>query len=202
MRALASGDLMTLERYARERPEFRARVLAHKAVRKVAVGPDVTWLFEDRLTVQYQVQEMLRVERIFEPVDIEQELAAYNPLIPDGSNLKATMLIEIPDVQLRPARLAHLKDIEHHCYIRVLHRALDPVAGFEAVFALADEDLERTDETKTSAVHFLRFELTPGMVAALRAGAALAAGVDHAHYQHRVESLPAATRDALINDLE
>jgi Protein of unknown function (DUF3501) len=194
MRALIAEDLMTLERYSRERMDFRARVLAHKAVRKVAVGPDVTWLFEDRLTVQYQVQEMLRVERIFEPVDIEQELAAYNPLIPDGSNLKATMLIEIPDVQLRPLRLAQMKGIEDCCYLQV--------AGSERVFAIADEDLERANDTKTSAVHFLRFEFTPGMVAALRNGAALAAGVDHAQYQHRVESLPVATRAALINDLE
>jgi hypothetical protein len=194
MRALVADDLMTLERYARERQAFRARVLAHKAMRKVAVGPDVTWLFEDRLTVQYQVQEMLRVERIFEPVDIEQELAAYNPLIPDGGNLKATMLIEIPDAQLRPVRLAQMKDIEHRCYLEV--------AGCGRVIAVADEDLERTNEAKTSAVHFLRFEFTPAMVAALRSGAALAAGVDHAQYQHRVESLPAATRAALLNDLE
>jgi hypothetical protein len=197
MRALACDDLMTLERYARERQAFRAHVLAHKAVRKVAVGPDVSWLFEDRLTVQYQVQEMLRVERIFEPAAIEEELAAYNPLIPDGCNLKATMLIEIADVQLRPARLAQMKGIEDCCYLEVLGDV-----GPGRVTAIADEDLERANETKTSAVHFLRFEFTPGMVAALRKGAALAAGVDHAQYQHRVESLPAATRDALINDLE
>jgi hypothetical protein len=194
MRTLVSEDLMTLERYARERSAFRARVLEHKALRKVAVGPDVTWLFEDRLTVQYQVQEMLRVERIFEPAGIEEELAAYNPLIPDGSNLKATMLIEIPDVQLRPVRLAQMKGVEDCCYLQV--------AGSERVLAIADEDLERANDTKTSAVHFLRFEFTPAMVAALRNGAALAAGVDHAQYQHRVESLPAATRAALINDLE
>jgi hypothetical protein len=194
MRTLVANDLMTLEGYARERSAFRSRVLEHKAVRKVAVGPDVTWLFEDRLTVQYQVQEMLRVERIFEPAGIEEELAAYNPLIPDGSNLKATMLIEIPDVQLRPVRLAQMKDIEQCCYLQV--------AGCERSIAIADEDLERTNDTKTSAVHFLRFEFTPGMITALRAGAALAAGVDHAQYQHRVESLPAATRAALINDLE
>jgi len=194
MRALAAGDLMTLERYARERSAFRTRVLEHKAARKVAVGPDVTWSFEDRLTVQYQVQEMLRVERIFEAAGIEEELAAYNPLIPDGSNLKATMLIEIADVQLRPARLAQMKGIEDCCYLEV--------AGCERACAIADEDLERGNETKTSAVHFLRFEFTPAMIAALRGGAALAAGVDHAQYQHRVESLPAATRAALINDLE
>jgi hypothetical protein len=198
MRALVSEDLMTLERYARERSAFRARVLEHKAVRKVAVGPDVSWLFEDRLTVQYQVQEMLRVERIFEPAGIAEELAAYNPLIPDGSNLKATMLIEIADVQLRPVRLAQMKGVEDCCYLEVLGE----VAGTRRVIAIADEDLERANDTKTSAVHFLRFELTPGMVAALRKGAALAAGVDHAQYQHRVESLPAATRAALLNDLE
>jgi hypothetical protein len=198
MRTLAAQDLMTLEHYARERSAFRARVLEHKALRKVAVGPDVSWLFEDRLTVQYQVQEMLRVERIFEPAGIEEELAAYNPLIPDGSNLKATMLIEIADVQLRPARLAQMKGMEDCCYLEVLGN----MAGAGRVVAIADEDLERADDTKTSAVHFLRFEFTPSMVVALRAGAALAAGVDHAHYQHRVESLPAATRAALINDLE
>jgi hypothetical protein len=194
MRALLAEDLMTLERYARERPAFRARVLAHKAARQVGVGPDVTWLFEDRLTVQYQVQEMLRVERIFEPLDIEQELAAYNPLIPDGRNLKATMLIEFPDAQVRAVRLAQMKGVEHRCYLQV--------AGSEKVYAIADEDMERENESKTSAVHFLRFEFTPAMVAALRNGAALAAGVDHAQYQHRVESLSAATRAALINDLE
>jgi Protein of unknown function (DUF3501) len=194
MRALVADDLMTLERYARERLAFRARVLEHKAVRKVAVGPDMSWLFEDRLTVQYQVQEMLRVERIFEPAGIEEELAAYNPLIPDGSNLKATMLIEIPDPAARPARLTLLKGIEDCCYLQAV--------GSERVFAIADEDLERANDTKTSAVHFLRFEFTPIMVAALRSGAALAAGVEHAQYQHRVESLPVATRAALINDLE
>jgi Protein of unknown function (DUF3501) len=194
MRTLVAEDLMTLERYARERPVFRARVLAHKASRKLAVGPDVTWLFEDRLTVQYQVQEMLRVERIFEPVDIEQELAAYNPLIPDGRNLKATMLIEFPDALVRPVRLAQMKGVEHRCYLQV--------AGSEKVYAIADEDMERENDSKTSAVHFLRFEFTPDMISALRAGAALAGGVDHGQYQHRVESLPTATRAALLDDLE
>jgi len=189
---------MTLEFYSRERGAFRTRVLAHKAQRQVAVGPDIMWLFEDRLTVQYQVQEMLRVERIFDLVDIEQELAAYNPLIPDGMNLKATMLIEIPDAGERALRLIQLKGVEHRCYLEVVGQP----GGSERVFAVADEDLERANEDKTSAVHFLRFEFTNGMIAALRAGAHLAAGVDHATYQHRVESLPAATRTALINDLE
>ena len=198
MRPLAADELMTLERYARERIEFRARVLEHKTRRQVAVGPEVTWLFEDRLTVQYQVQEMLRVERIFEPAGIEEELAAYNPLIPDGMNLKATMLIEIPDAGLRPVRLAQMKDVEHRCYLEVVEKA----GGSERVYAIADEDLERANEEKTSAVHFLRFEFSGGMIAALRAGAELAAGVDHAHYQHRVEFLPAATRAALLDDLE
>lgn len=194
MRVLQADELMTLERYALEREAFRARVLEHKATRKLAVGPDVTWLFEDRLTVQYQVQEMLRVERIFEPLDIEQELSAYNPLIPDGANLKATMLIEIPDAQLRRLRLAQMNGIEDGCYLQV--------AGCPRVFAIADEDMERANQFKTSAVHFLRFEFTPGMISALRAGAALAAGVDHGQYQHRVESLPGTTRASLINDLE
>jgi hypothetical protein len=198
MRLLVADELMSLERYSRERAAFRARVLAHKAQRRVAIGPDITWMFEDRLTVQYQVQEMLRVERIFDLVDIEQELAAYNPLIPEGMNLKATMLIEIPDPVLRPARLAQLKGVERRCYLEVVGQQ----GGTERVHAIADEDLERENEEKTSAVHFLRFEFTRGMIAALRDGAALAAGVDHAQYQHRVESLPAATRAALVNDLE
>jgi hypothetical protein len=191
MARLAVTDLMPLEQYARERPAFRARVLEHKAARKLAVGPNCTWLFEDRLTVQYQVQEMLRTERIFEPAGIAEELGAYNPLIPDGSNWKVTLLLEF-DPSERPAALARLKGVEDRCYVQV-----EP---HPRVFAIADEDLERENAEKTSAVHFLRFELAPPMVQALHAGAALKAGVDHPNYRHEL-TVPPAVRAALVKDL-
>lgn len=194
MDKLAPGDLMTLEQYARERPAFRARVLRHKGERQLAVGPNATWCFEDRLTVQYQVQEMLRVERIFEPEGILDELGAYNPLIPDGSNWKVTLLLEFAQPQERERALALLRGIENRCWVQI--------AGHERVFALADEDLERENEQKTSAVHFLRFELTAAMIASLRRGAPLAAGIDHEHYRHAatVESEP--MRHSLAADLQ
>jgi hypothetical protein len=191
MGKLAVTDLMPLEQYARERPAFRARVLEHKALRKLAVGPNCTWLFEDRLTVQYQVQEMLRTERIFEAAGIAEELGAYNPLIPDGSNWKVTLLLEF-DPAARPAALGRLKGVEDRCYVEVHACA--------RVFAIADEDLERENAEKTSAGHFLRFELEPPMVQALHAGAALKAGVDHPHYRHELV-VPAAVRAALVRDL-
>jgi len=185
---------MGLEQYARERPAFRERVLEHKRARQLEVGPSTTWSFEDRLTIQYQIQEMLRVERIFEPEGIAAELAAYNPLIPDGSNWKVTLLIEFPQPEERRDRLAALRGIEARCWVEV--------AGQPRVFAIADEDLPRENEEKTSAVHFLRFELDPAMIAALRAGAALAAGIDHEHYRHAVAPVPAAVRAALIADFD
>jgi hypothetical protein len=193
MQKLTPDDLMTLERYARERAAFRTRVIAHKKVRKLGVGPNTTWLFEDRLTIQYQVQEILRTEKIFEPEGIVEELEAYNPLIPDGRNWKVTLLIEFPDPATRPAALARLKGIEDRCWVQV--------ADFSRVFAIADEDLERENEEKTSSVHFLRFELSDAMVAALRGGARLSAGIDHANYTHAADSLPAGLREALIADL-
>jgi Protein of unknown function (DUF3501) len=183
MNKLAPADLMSLEQYARERPAFRARVLAHKGERQLAVGPNATWCFEDRLTVQYQVQEMLRTERIFEPEGIAEELGAYNPLIPDGTNWKATLLIEFPDPAERVRALAQLKGIEDRCWVQA--------AGHAKVFAVADEDLERENEQKTSAVHFLRFELTAPMIASLKTGAALALGIDHERYAHEVPAVPA-----------
>jgi hypothetical protein len=193
MDKLATSDLMSLEQYARQRPAFRARVLEHKKARSVPVGPHVTWLFEDRLTIQYQIQEMLRVERIFEPEGIEDELNAYNPLIPDGCNWKVTLLIEFPDERERRAQLAKLKGIEARCWVQV--------DALERVFAIADEDLERENDEKTSSVHFLRFELTPAMAAALKAGGPLALGVDHEAYQHTVSPVPPAVRTALLADL-
>jgi hypothetical protein len=192
MKKLVETDLLSLERYSRERPEFRARVMAHKKNRQVNVGPHTLWLFEDRLTVQYQVQEMLRTERIFEAEGIAEELAAYNPLIPDGRNWKATLLIEFPDPEIRRVQLEKLRGIEDRCWVQV--------AGCERLFAIADEDLERENETKTSAVHFLRFELTPSMTAGLKAGAALAAGIDHANYRHEL-ALADNVRSALLADL-
>ena len=190
---LAAADLMSLERYARERPEFRARVIAHKKNRQLNVGPNTMWLFEDRLTVQYQVQEMLRTERIFEPEGIAEELEAYNPLIPDGRNWKATLLIEFPDPEIRKTQLEKLRGIEDRCYVQV--------DGCERLFAIADEDLERENETKTSAVHFLRFELSDAMAGALRGGASLAVGVDHPQYQHAIPALAENVRSALLADL-
>jgi hypothetical protein len=193
MQKLTAADLFGLEHYARERSAFRARVLEHKRHRQLAVGPNMTWCFEDRLTIQYQIQEMLRVERIFEPEGIAEELGAYNPLIPDGTNWKATLLIEFPEVAERQRQLALLKGVERRCWVEV--------SGYCAVYALADEDLERENAQKTSAVHFLRFELTAAMIGALRAGAPLAAGVDHQHYSHRVSPVPDAVRAALLADL-
>jgi hypothetical protein len=193
MNKLSGSDLLSLERYARERSAFRAKVLEHKRPRQLAVGPNTTWLFEDRLTVQYQVQEMLRAERIFEPEGIEEELASYNPLIPDGRNWKATLLIEFPDEQERRRELSKLKGIEDRCWVQV--------SGHERVFAIADEDLERENEEKTSSVHFLRFELTPAMIAGLRGGSGLSVGVDHDHYRHSLAPVSAATQQSLIADL-
>ena len=192
MNKLSATDLMSLEQYARERPAFRARVLQHKAQRQLAVGPNATWCFEDRLTVQYQVQEMLRTERVFEPQGIADELDAYNPLIPDGRNWKVTLLLEF-DTAERPRALAELKGIEDRCWVQA--------AGHERVFAIADEDLERENEQKTSAVHFLRFELAAEMAASLRTGAALAIGMDHPHYRHEV-TVPSAVQRALTADLQ
>ena len=193
MSRLSATDLMSLEQYARERPAFRARVLQHKTERQLAVGPNATWCFEDRLTVQYQVQEMLRAERIFEPEGIGEELAAYNPLIPDGQNWKVTLLLEF-DAAERPHALAQLKGVEDRCWVQI--------AGHERVLAIADEDLERENEQKTSAVHFLRFELGAPMIASLRGGAALGVGVDHPHYRHEVAPLPPAVQRSLTDDLK
>ena len=190
---LTVADLMPLERYARERSEFRARVIEHKKTRNIAVGPNCTWCFEDRLTVQYQVQEMLRAERIFEAEGIADELGAYNPLIPDGSNWKVTLLIEYPDPEQRRVALARLKGVEDRCWVQV--------EGHERVFAIADEDLDRENEDKTSSVHFLRFELDTAMRSAVLAGAAISLGVDHPEYCHSRAPLPTPERNALAADL-
>jgi hypothetical protein len=193
MKKLHPSDLYTLEAYARERSAFRERVLAHKRSRSVPIGAHVTLLFEDRLTIQYQVQEMLRVERIFEAAGIQEELDAYNPLIPDGSNLKATMLIEYPDADERARRLIELHDIERRVALRI--GALAPIV------AVADEDMDRSTDSKTSAVHFLRFDLDPAHVAALKQGTTAEFAIDHPRYNERA-AVADETRVALAADLD
>jgi hypothetical protein len=193
MSILTRADLYTLETYAVERAAFRARVLAHKRARRLPLGAHVTLLFEDRLTVQYQIQEMLRIERIFEPQAIQAELDAYNPLIPGGRDLKATMLIEYADAAMRRRELARLGGIEH--------RVFADVAGHGRAVAHADEDMDRSDDAKTAAVHFLRFDVAPAQIAALRAGAALRFGIDDARMPVAVDA-PEATHAALLRDFD
>jgi len=194
MQKLTREDLYSLEQYADLRPEFRDKVMEHKKDRRLLLGTNATLYFEDRMTMQYQVQEMLRIEKIFEADGINEELEAYNPLIPDGSNWKATFMIEFPDVDERQQMLSQLVGIEDRVYIHV--------ADFDRVFPIADEDLERDNEEKTSAVHFLRFELPSEQVAALKDGAALIAGIDHDNYQVEICPVPANIRESLVNDLD
>lgn len=194
MKHLTRDDLHSLEKYAQLRLQMRAQVLEHKKNRHVEIGPHATLYFEDRLTMQYQIQEMLRVERMFEAAGIQDELDAYNPMIPDGSNLKATFMLEYPDVDERRVALARLKGVEDRVWVKV--------QGCEPVWASADEDLERENADKTSAVHFLRFEFTPAMIAAAKQGASLSLGVDHPACQYAVEPLPVAVRAALMADFD
>ncbi len=193
MQKITRNDLMSLEQYAEARNDFRARVMAHKKHRQVHLGPNATLYFEDRLTMHYQIQEMLRAERIFEDAAIHDELDAYNPLIPDGTNWKATFMIEIPDVEQRREALAKLIGVEDRVWVQV--------ADFPSVFAVADEDLERETEDKTSSVHFLRFELTPDMIRAVKAGAAVSMGIDHPACRQSPIPIPAPVRDSLARDL-
>jgi hypothetical protein len=194
MKKLKADDLMPLEVYHQQRQEFRLRVMAHKTNRHVAVGPHATLYFEDRLTVQYQIQEMLRVERIFESQAIHEELDAYNPLIPDGNNWKATFMIEYEDQRERQVALEKLVGVEERVWVQVGERA--------RVWAIADEDLDRSRETKTSAVHFLRFQLDDETVGAAKAGAAINVGIDHPEYTHDVKPLGDSVRNALAADLD
>jgi hypothetical protein len=193
MARIARDSLLSLEAYAKQRGEFRRRVIAHKQPRMVQLGGHLTLQFEDELTMRYQVQEMLRIERIFEDEGIQGELDAYNPLVPDGGNWKATMLIEYAEVGERQRMLAKLKGIEDRVWVRV--------EGCARVYAIADEDMERENEQKTSSVHFLRFELTDEMRKALKYGVGLAIGVDHPEYSAELAELPAATRASLLKDL-
>ncbi|KPK52118.1 MAG: hypothetical protein AMS22_09780 [Thiotrichales bacterium SG8_50] len=194
MKKLTREDLWSLEEYAQKRNEFRAQVMAHKKNRQVHVGPNATLYFEDRMIMQYQIQEMLRVERIFEAEGIQEELDAYNPMIPDGCNWKATLMIEYDDVDERRVALEKMVGVEDVTWVQV--------ADFDRVYAIADEDLERETEEKTSSVHFMRFELTPAMAKVVKAGASVSVGIDHESYRHAVEPLPANIRDSLAADLD
>jgi len=192
MNQLTHEDLYSLEHYARIRNEFRDKVIEHKKQRRLAIGGHAALYFEDRLTMQYQVQEMLRLERMFEPEPIQEELDVYNPLIPDGHNWKATFMLEYADAEERREALSRLIGIENTIWMRV--------DGFDPVRPIANEDLDRSSEDKTASVHFLRFELTPEMVAAAKSGAFIRAGIDHPQYNHVVE-VPATVREALVSDL-
>ena len=194
MQKLTRDDLYSLEKYADVRDEFRSNVLLHKRNRRLELGTNAALYFEDRLTMHYQVQEMLRIERIFEAAGINEELEAYNPLIPDGSNWKATFMVEFPDIDERRAMLGQLVGIENRVYVQV--------GDLERVFAIADEDLERADANKTSAVHFLRFELSAEQVEALRGGAPLTAGIDHDVYMVEISPVADNIRESLLGDLD
>jgi hypothetical protein len=193
MEKLTRDDLYSLEKYAQIRSDFRNNVMAHKRMRIVHIGPNARLHFEDRLSMQYQIQEMLRAERIFEPDAIQEELDTYNALIPDGSNWKATLMMEYGDIEQRRQMLAKLIGVERSTWVQV--------SGFEKVYPIANEDLERQTEEKTSSVHFLRFELTPDMVTAIKQGAAISVGIDHGNYKYEIEPLPEAVRQSLSEDL-
>ena len=192
MAAISRDSLLSLEAYAKNRKDFRTRVIAHKKNRTLALGGHVTLIFEDELTVRYQIQEMLRIEKTFEEEGIQDELDAYNPLVPDGTNLKATMMIEYDDPAVRKRELARLIGIEEKTYLQV--------DGFDKVHAIADEDLERDNGEKTSSVLFLRFEFTPAMIDGLKKGAALAVGIDHPNYPVRVDEVAPNVQAALVRD--
>jgi len=190
---ITRDDLMSLEQYARKRPEFRQQVLAHKKHRQVMLGPDATLYFEDRLTLLYQIQEMLRIEKVFEAHGINEELEAYNPMIPSGRNFKATFMIEYTDPEVRAVQLEKLLGVEHLVWMQV--------ADYDKVWAIADEDLDRSTDTKTSAVHFMRFDVSDKMADALKHGADWAIGVQHPVYTYEL-SIEDATRDSLLSDLD
>jgi hypothetical protein len=193
MTQLSHKDLYSLEEYARIRQEFRSKVIEHKKRRRLPVGPHAALYFEDELTMQYQIQEMLRIEKIFEPEGIQDELDVYNPLIPDGMNWKATFMMEYDDAEERKQALAKLIGVEKHIWVQV--------EGFDKVRPIANEDLDRTTADKTSSVHFLRFELSQEMIDALKGGASLAAGIDHPAYDYQVDHMPTPVKDSLISDL-
>lgn len=190
---LTRQDLWSLEQYAEKRSEFRQQVMQHKRTRQVPMGPHARLYFEDETTIRYQIQEMLRIERIFEAGGIQEELDAYNPLIPDGTNFKATFMLEYSDPEERKQMLSRLQGVETRVWIKV--------EGFDPVFAIADEDMERNTEEKTSSVHFLRFELGPESIAALHGGAGLSIGIDHPLIEPQSVVVDDAVRRSLVNDL-
>ena len=192
MTKIARNSLLSLENYARQRPEIRTEAMRLKRIRSVFIGPNMTLQFENEATIRYQVQEMLRIEKTFEEEGIMDELDAYNPLIPDGSNLKCTQMIEFPDEAERKVKLAELVNVENRTYIQI--------QGFDRVYAIADEDLERANSEKTSSVHFSRFEFTADMVAAIKNGAAIAMGSDHPNYSYRIDEIDPETQGSLIED--
>lgn len=194
MNKLERSDLWSLEEYADKRSDFKSKVIAHKKYRQLPIGPNATIYFEDNLTIQYQIQEMLRIERIFEAAAIEEELATYNPLIPDGSNWKATLMIEFTDETERRVALAKMRGIEDTIWMQV--------EGHDKITPFANEDMERTNADKTSAVHFLRFELDQEMITSLKSGANLSAGITHAEYHHTVDVVPDEIRKLLLEDLD
>ena len=194
MKKLERKDLWSLEEYAEKRSDFKRKVIAHKQNRQLAIGPNATLYFEDSLTIQYQIQEMLRIERIFEAAAIEEELATYNPLIPDGSNWKATLMIEFEDEAERRVALAKMKNIEDAIWMKV--------DGHNKVTPFANEDMQRSNEDKTSAVHFLRFELDKGMITSLKNEAVLSAGITHPAYHHTVDVVPDRVKELLLKDLD
>jgi hypothetical protein len=193
MDKISRESLWSLEHYARIRNQFRAEVMAHKKVRRVALGENMMLIFEDEKTIRYQIQEILRIEKTFEEEGIQDELNAYNPLIPDGRNFKCTMMLEYPDPEIRKVELRKLKGVETKVFIQV--------EGREKVWAIADEDLERENDEKTSSVHFMRFELDEDMAAALKYGVALTIGVDHPAYSSKLDPVPADIRASLVKDL-
>ena len=192
MTKIARNSLLSLEDYAKQRPEIRAEAMRLKRIRSVFIGPNMTLQFENEATIRYQVQEMLRIEKTFEEDGIMDELEAYNPLIPDGTNLKCTQMIEFPDEEERKVKLAELVDVENRTYIQI--------QGFDRVYAIADEDLERANSEKTSSVHFSRFEFTADMIAAIKNGAAIAMGSDHPSYNYRVDEIDPETQGSLMED--
>ncbi|MCM0613696.1 DUF3501 family protein [Marinobacter sediminum] len=194
MTQITRDSLLTLEAYARQRPQLRAEAMALKKKRSVFIGPNVTLQFENEATIRYQIQEMLRIEKTFEEEGIEEELEAYNPLIPDGDNFKATMMIEFTDPAERNIKLTELRKIENHTYIQV--------SGHDRCYAFADEDMDRANDSKTSAVHFLRFQLTPDMVQSAKQGVPLAIGIDHPGYNHRIDEISPDAQGSLLQDLK
>ena len=194
MKHLSREDLMSLEQYSEERPQFRAQVMQHKKTRQLPLGDNARLYFENKLTIQYQIQEVLRVEKTFDAAGIEEELEAYNPLIPDGNNLKATFMLEFPDVEERQGKTVELRGIEHKVWLQA--------QDCDKVYPIANEDLSRDDGSRTSMVHFFRFEFTPTMISALQSGAKFFAGIEHPKYPIEQIEIPQDIRDSLVNDFE